>query len=69
MRGVNKVILVGTLGRDPEVRYTPNGNAIANLNVATSEQWTDKQSGDRQEKQNGIEWLFLVSWQKLQDSI
>ena len=36
MRGVNKVILVGTLGRDPEVRYTPNGNAIANLNVATS---------------------------------
>lgn len=62
MRGVNKVILVGTLGRDPEVRYTPNGNAIANLNVATSEQWTDKQSGDRQEK---TEWHRVVIFGKL----
>lgn len=62
MRGVNKVILVGTLGRDPEVRYTPNGNAIANLNVATSEQWTDKQSGDRQER---TEWHRVVIFGKL----
>jgi single-strand DNA-binding protein len=62
MRGVNKVMLVGTLGRDPEVRYTPNGNAIANLNVATSEQWTDKQSGDRQEK---TEWHRVVIFGKL----
>jgi single-strand DNA-binding protein len=62
MRGVNKVILVGTLGKDPEVRYTPNGNAIANLNVATSEQWTDKQSGDRQEK---TEWHRVVIFGKL----
>jgi single-strand DNA-binding protein len=43
MNGVNKVILVGTLGRDPEVKQTANGNFIANLSVATSEQWTDKQ--------------------------
>jgi single-strand DNA-binding protein len=62
MRGVNKVILVGTLGKDPEVRYTPNGNAIANLSVATSEQWTDKQSGDRQEK---TEWHRVVIFGKL----
>jgi single-strand DNA-binding protein len=62
MRGVNKVILVGTLGRDPEVRYTPNGNAIANLNLATSEQWTDKQSGERQER---TEWHRVVIFGKL----
>lgn len=62
MRGVNKVILVGTLGRDPEVRFTPNGNAIANLNVATSEQWTDKASGEKQEK---TEWHRVVIFGKL----
>ena len=44
-RGVNKVILVGTCGQDPEVRYLPNGNAVTNLSLATSEQWTDKQTG------------------------
>jgi len=43
-RGVNKVILVGNLGKDPEVRYMPNGGAVANVTVATSEQWKDKQS-------------------------
>lgn len=52
-RGVNKVILVGNLGADPEVRYTQGGTAIANLSVATSEQWTDKQSGQKQER---TEW-------------
>jgi single-strand DNA-binding protein len=62
MRGVNKVILVGTLGRDPEVRYTPNGNAIANLSIATSEQWTDKQTQERQER---TEWHRVVIFGKL----
>lgn len=52
-RGVNKVILVGTLGQDPEVRYLPNGNAVCNLSLATSEQWTDKQSGQKVER---TEW-------------
>ena len=52
-RGVNKVILVGTCGQDPEVRFMPNGNAVTNLSLATSEQWTDKQSGQKVEK---TEW-------------
>lgn len=52
-RGINKVILVGNLGADPEVRYTAGGTAIASLSVATSEQWTDKQSGQKQER---TEW-------------
>jgi single-strand DNA-binding protein len=52
-RGVNKVILVGTCGQDPETRYLPNGNAVTNLSLATSEQWTDKQTGQRVEK---TEW-------------
>lgn len=53
MRGINKVILVGTCGQDPDVRYLPNGNAVTNLSLATSEQWTDKQSGQKVEK---TEW-------------
>ncbi|OZB61258.1 MAG: single-stranded DNA-binding protein [Lysobacterales bacterium 14-68-21] len=52
-RGINKVILVGNLGADPEVRYTGSGTAIATLSVATSESWTDKQSGEKQER---TEW-------------
>lgn len=52
-RGINKVILVGTCGQDPDVRYLPNGNAVTNLSLATSEQWTDKQSGQKVEK---TEW-------------
>ncbi|MEE5060491.1 single-stranded DNA-binding protein [Pseudomonas alliivorans] len=52
-RGVNKVILVGICGQDPEVRYLPNGNAVTNLSLATSEQWTDKQTGQKVEK---TEW-------------
>ncbi|OAS18631.1 single-stranded DNA-binding protein [Pseudomonas putida] len=52
-RGVNKVILVGTCGQDPEVRYMPNGNAVTTLSLATSEQWTDKQSGQKVER---TEW-------------
>ena len=46
-RGVNKVILVGNLGNDPEVRYMPNGNAVANVSLATSETWKDKSSGEQ----------------------
>lgn len=52
-RGVNKVILVGTCGQDPDVRYMPNGNPVTNLSLATSEQWTDKQTGQKVEK---TEW-------------
>ena len=52
-RGINKVILVGNLGADPEVRYTGGGTAIASLRIATSENWTDKQSGQKQER---TEW-------------
>ncbi|EES7561261.1 MULTISPECIES: single-stranded DNA-binding protein [Pseudomonas] len=52
-RGVNKVILVGTCGQDPETRYLPNGNAVTNLSLATSEQWTDKQTGQKVER---TEW-------------
>ncbi len=61
-RGINKVILIGTLGRDPEVRYAANGNAIANLSVATSEQWNDRQTGERQER---TEWHRVVLFGKV----
>ena len=61
-RGVNKVILVGNLGRDPEVRYTANGAAVANLNIATTEQWRDKQSGEKQER---TEWHRVVMFGRL----
>lgn len=60
-RGVNKVILIGNLGADPEVKYTSSGVAVANFNLATSESWTDK-SGERQER---TEWHRLVLWRKL----
>ena len=52
-RGVNKVILVGTCGQDPDVRYLPKGNAVTNLSLATSEHWTDKRSGEKVER---TEW-------------
>jgi len=61
-RGVNKVILVGNLGQDPEVRYMPNGNAVANITVATSETWKDKNTGDNQEK---TEWHRVVMFRRL----
>ena len=60
-RGVNKVILIGNLGGDPEVRYTPSGAAVANVSLATNESWTDR-SGERQER---TEWHRLVLWSKL----
>lgn len=59
---VNKVILIGNLGRDPEVRYTPNGLAVANLTIATSESWKDKQSGETQER---TEWHRVVFYNRL----
>lgn len=59
---VNKVILVGNLGADPEVRYMPSGGAVATLNIATSEMWKDKQSGAQQEK---TEWHRVVLFNKL----
>jgi single-strand DNA-binding protein len=61
-RGVNKVILVGNLGRDPEVRYSPNGQAVANVTIATSESWKDKNTGEKQER---TEWHRIVFWGKL----
>ena len=60
MASLNKVILIGNLGRDPEVRYTQNGAAVANFTLATNEVWTDK-SGERQEK---TEWHRIVVWGK-----
>nr|AAB57885.1 single stranded DNA-binding protein [Shewanella sp. PT99] len=60
-RGVNKVILVGNLGKDPEVRYMPNGNAVANFTVATSESWKDQQ-GQQQER---TEWHNIVMYRRL----
>lgn len=61
-RGVNKVIIVGRLGQDPEVRYAPSGTAFANLSVATSEQWRDKQTGEQKEL---TEWHRVVLSGKL----
>lgn len=61
-RGINKVILVGNLGRDPEVRYTPNGGAIANITIATTDQWKDKQSGQMQDR---TEWHRVVMFGRL----
>jgi len=65
-RGVNKVILIGNLGSDPEVRYTPNGSAVANVSLATSETWRDKQSGELQEK---TEWHRVVFFNRLAEIV
>lgn len=61
-RGVNKVIIMGTLGQDPEVKYMPSGAAVCNLSVATSEQWRDKQSGEKKEQ---TEWHRIVLFGKV----
>ncbi|MGD9858988.1 MAG: single-stranded DNA-binding protein [Marinobacterium sp.] len=61
-RGINKVILIGNLGADPEVRYMPSGNAVTNVNLATSESWKDKQSGQMQER---TEWHRVVFFNRL----
>lgn len=62
MAGVNKVIIVGNLGKDPEVKFLPNGGAVANITVATSESWKDKQTGEQKEK---TEWHRVVMFGKL----
>ena len=61
-RGINKVILVGNLGADPETRYMPSGKAVTNIRIATSESWKDKQTGDQQER---TEWHSIVLFDKL----
>ncbi|HBB53592.1 MAG TPA: single-stranded DNA-binding protein [Legionellales bacterium] len=61
-RGINKVILIGNVGSDPEVRYMPNGNAVSTLSIATSETWKDKQTG---EKQDRTEWHRVVFYNRL----
>ena len=61
-RGINKVILVGNLGADPETRYMPSGSAVTNLSVATSESWKDKQSGEQKER---TEWHKVVMFDRL----
>jgi single-strand DNA-binding protein len=62
MSGINKVIIVGRLGNDPEVRYTPNGQAVANFSVATSDNWTDKNTNEKKER---TEWHRIVVWGRL----
>lgn len=62
MASVNKVILIGNLGRDPEVRYTPNGSAVCNLGIATTRNWKNKESGERQEE---TEWHRVVLFDRL----
>lgn len=61
-RGINKVILIGNLGKDPDTRYMPSGGAVTNITLATSESWKDKQSGQQQER---TEWHNIVFFNKL----
>ncbi len=62
MAGINKAIIIGRLGRDPEMRYTPDGTAVANFSVATSEEWKDKNTGEKKER---TEWHRVVAWRRL----
>lgn len=61
-RGVNRVILIGNLGADPETRYMPSGNAVTNVSIATSETWKDKQTGEAKER---VEWHRVIFFNKL----
>jgi single-strand DNA-binding protein len=65
-RGTNKVILIGNLGQDPEVKYMPNGGAVANVTIATSESWKDKNTGETQEK---TEWHRVVFFRRLAEIV
>ena len=65
-RGVNKVIIIGNLGQDPEVKYMPNGNAVANVTVATSESWKDKNTGEQVDK---TEWHRVVFFRRLAEIV
>jgi len=66
MAGVNKVILIGNLGNDPDMRYMPNGEAVANLSIATSETWNDKNTGEKRER---TEWHRVVAYRKTAEII
>ncbi|AGF47246.1 single-strand DNA-binding protein [Candidatus Kinetoplastibacterium desouzaii TCC079E] len=66
MASVNKVIIIGHLGRDPEVRYTPEGSAICNISVATTSQWKDKNTGERKEE---TEWHRVVFYNRLAEVV
>lgn len=65
-RGINKVILIGNLGADPTVRYMPNGEAVANITIATSESWKDKNTGEQQEK---TEWHRVIFFRRLAEVV
>ena len=65
-KGINKVILIGNLGADPEMRHMPNGTAVANVNLATSESWKDKNTGEIQER---TEWHRVVFYQRLAEIV
>lgn len=65
-RGINKVILVGNVGQDPETRYLPNGGAVTNLSIATSDSWKDKNTGENQER---TEWHRVVFYQRLAEIV
>ncbi len=65
-RGINKVILIGNLGNDPEVRYMPSGSAVANVSLATSESWRDKQTGEQNER---TEWHRVVFFSRLAEIV
>ena len=65
-RGINKVIIIGNLGNDPDVKYMPNGGAVANVTIATSESWKDKNTGEAQEK---TEWHRVVFFRRLAEIV
>ncbi|HEY3488116.1 MAG TPA: single-stranded DNA-binding protein [Gammaproteobacteria bacterium] len=65
-RGINKVILIGHLGQDPEVKYMPSGSAVANVSIATTESWKDKTSGEKQER---TEWHKVVFFARLAEIV
>jgi single-strand DNA-binding protein len=65
-RGVNKAIIVGHLGQDPEVKYMPSGSAVANVSIATTESWKDKNSGEKQEK---TEWHRVIFFGRLAEVV
>ena len=62
MASINKALIIGRLGRDPEVKYTPSGVAVCNFSVATSDKWTDKDTGEKKER---TEWHRIVCWRRL----
>lgn len=66
MKGINKVIIIGHLGSDPELKHMPSGGAVANVNIATTDGWKDKQSGEKQER---TEWHRVVFFQKLAEIV